>query len=68
MLVGAQELCESRGKRPWLPFTNLGLCGRKEIVNLNPDFLSPGAVKVEVAALGTPSLIIRTVSVDVAQH
>ena len=30
-VVRAQELCESRGGRPWLPVPNspYGLCGRK---------------------------------------
>ena len=33
----AQELCESRGGRPWLPVPNIpcGLCGRKATMNLN---------------------------------
>ena len=32
----AQELCESRGGRPWLPVPNsaYGLCGREATLNL----------------------------------
>ena len=36
-----------------------GLCGRNATVN---------CVKVEVTDLGSPSLIVPTVSVDVKQH
>ena len=49
----AQELCESRGGRPG------GLCGYKVTLNLTPsvsEFRS--CVKVEVAVLGSPSLIV----------
>ena len=62
----AQELCKSRGGRPGLPVPNnpYGLCGRKETLKLQIS----GAVKVEVAVLGSPSLIDLVVSVDVKQH
>ena len=35
--LGAQELCERRGVRPWLPVPNspYGLFGHKETLNLN---------------------------------
>ena len=61
LTLRAQELCESRSGRPGLPVPNspYGLCGRKATLN---------CVKVEVAVLGSPSLIVRTVSVDVKQH
>ena len=67
----AQELCESRGGRPGLPVPDspYGLCGRKATLNLNcsiSELIS--CVKVEVAALGSPSLTVLTVSVDVKQH
>ena len=39
-----------------------GLCGRKATLNLNSSELR-SCVKVEVAVLGSPSLIVRTVSV-----
>ena len=68
-----QELCESRGGRPGLsvPNTNspYGLYGRKATLNSNSrvsEFRS--YVKVEVAILGSPSLISLVVSVDVKQH
>ena len=60
--IRAQELCESRGGRPRLPVPNkpYGPCGRKATLNY---------YIVEVAVLGSPSLIvIYTVSVDVKQH
>ena len=63
----AQRLCESRGARPGLPVPNspYGFCGRK--ATLNELYWSElrSCVKVEVAVLGSPSLIVRTVSVDV---
>ena len=63
-----QELCESRGGRPGLPVPNspYGLCGRK--ATLKPQSELWSCVKVEVAVLSSPSLIVRTVSVDVKQH
>ena len=61
--VRAQELCESRGGRLGLPVLSSpnDLCGRKAKLNLN-------CVKVEVAVLGSPSLAVLMVSVDVKQH
>ena len=46
-----------------------GLCGRKVTLNLN-TLLSElrSCVKVEVDVLGFPSLIVRTVSVDLKHH
>ena len=63
-----QELCESRGGRLGLPVPNSphDLCGRKATLNLNSDTQS--CVKVEVAVLGSPSLIVLMISVDVKQH
>ena len=78
-----QDLCESRRGRPELPVPNgpYGLCGRKAAfeeeeeeeasptMNLNQ---SPSelriCVKETVDVLVSPSLIVRTVSVDVNQH
>ena len=64
----AQELYESRGGRPGLPVPNspYGLCGRRATLNGCPEFQS--CVKVEADVLGSPFLILRTVSVDVEQH
>ena len=44
------------------PNSPYGLCGRKATGQLR------SCVKVEVAVLGSPSLIVCTVSVDVKQH
>ena len=73
--VRAQELCESRGGRPGLPVANssYGLCGLKATLNLNPCHTEIRScvkveVDVEVDVLGSPSLIVPTVSVDVKQH
>ena len=64
----AQELCEGRVGRPWLPFPNKphGFCGRKATLNSLSELKS--CVKVEVAVFGSPSLISLMVSVDVKQH
>ena len=69
------ELCESRGGRPGLPVPNsaCGLCGRKA---LNTELEHSGdretefrrCVKDEMDVLGSPTLIIHMVSVDVKQH
>ena len=47
-----------------------GLCGRKATLNLSSDtdLELRSCVKVEVAVLGSPSLIVLVVSVDVKQH
>ena len=66
-----QELCKGRGGRPGLPVPNspYDLCGRKEILNSNSENSElRSCVKVEVAILGSPSLIVLAVSVDVKQH
>ena len=71
-LFRVQELCESRGGRPALPVPNspCGFCGRKATLKLNLLPLSElrSCVKVEVAVLCSPSLIVLVVSVDVKQH
>ena len=57
--------------RPGLPVPNspYGLCGRKATLNLKPKQSElRSCVKVEVAVLGSPSLIVLIVSVDVKQH
>ena len=66
----AQELCESRGGRPGLPVPNspYGFCGRKATFELEFATELRSCVKVEVDVLSSPSLIVRTVSVDVKQH
>ena len=65
----AQELCESRGGRPGLPVPNsaYGLCGRKATLNCSIKELRR-CVKVEADVLGSPSLIVRAVSVDIKLH
>ena len=62
---------KGRGGRPRLPVPNspYGLGGRK--VTLNRAVVQGSgavSVKVEVADLGPPSLIVLMVSVDVNQH
>ena len=67
----AQEPChESGGGRSGLPVPNspYGLCGREAIRNLSPSELRSRVVKVEVDVLGSPSLTVLSVSVDVKQH
>ena len=66
----AQELCESRGGRPGLPFPNshYGLCGRKAILNIVCLSELRSCVKVEVTIPGSPSLVVHVVSVDVKQR
>ena len=61
--VRAQELCESPGGRPGFPILSslYGLCGRKAT-------LKKSCVKVEVDVLGSSSLIVREVSVDIKPH
>ena len=59
---GVQELCESRGGRPGLS----GLCGRKVALNCSIKELKR-CVNVEVAVLGSLSLIVLMVS-DAKQH
>ena len=44
-----------------------GLCGRKTALNVLVSELR-SCVNVEVAVLGSPTLIVRTASVDVKQH
>ena len=66
----AQELCESQSGRPGLPVPNspYGLCGRKETLHCSISE-HRSCVKVEVAVLDFPSLIVRDmVSMDVKQH
>ena len=62
------ELCESRGGRPRLPVLNkpYGFCGRRAIFEDKEELRS--CVKVEVAVLGSPSIINLMVSVDVKQY
>ena len=58
----AQKLCESRGGL-------YGLCGRKVTLKLKHQVSElRSCVKVEVAVLGSPSLMVLMVSVDVKQH
>ena len=44
-----------------------GLCGRKSALNVSVSELRD-CVKVEVAVLGSPSLIVLMVSLDVKQY
>ena len=70
--LGAQELCESRGGLPGLPVPNspYGLCGRKATLSCDNEVTLElrSCVKVEVAVLGSSSLIVLMVSVDLMQH
>ena len=61
--------CESRGSRPGLPVPNspYGLCGRNATFNRKIAELR-SCVKVGVDVLGSSSLTVRTVSVDVKQQ
>ena len=66
-----QELCESRGGRPGLPVPNglYGLCGRKATLSEEDLGLElRSCMKVEVAVLGSTSLIVLTISVAVKKH
>ena len=65
----AQELYESSGGRPRLPVPNspCGLCGRKATLNCCISELR-SCMKVQVDVLGSPSLIVLMVSVDVKRH
>ena len=66
-----QELCESGGDRPGLlvPNSPCGLCGRKATLDLNTLHSEVrSCVKVEVTVLGSSSLIVLVVSLDVKQH
>ena len=68
-LVRAQEMCESQGGSPGLPVPDspYGLYGHKATVNKEPPELR-GCVKVKVAVLGSPSLIVLMVSMDIKQQ
>ena len=62
-------LCESRGGRPGLPIliNPYGLSGRKATLNVLVSELR-NCLNVEVAVLGSPTLIVRTASEDARQH
>ena len=71
LLQSSGAVCESRGGRPGLPVCNhpYGLCGRKATLNLNCSISElRSCVTVEMAILGSPSLMVLMVSVDVKQH
>ena len=60
---------ESPGRPPRLSHSPYGPCGRKAALyctGTGSDFSS--CVKVSVVVLDSPSLIVRTVSVEVKQH
>ena len=66
----AQELSESRGGRPGPLTANspYGLCGRKATLNSNHTCIQSSGlicVRIEVAVLVSPSLIVLMISVDV---
>ena len=66
----ALEVYESRGSRPGLPVPNspYGLCGRKatfEEEEEDSSLESRSCVKVEVTVMGSPSLVVLVVPVDV---
>ena len=64
---GAQELCECRGERPGLPVPN-GPYGLVDIKQEEKKASGHQCVKVDMAVLGSLSLISLVVSVDVKQH
>ena len=67
----AQEVWESRAGRPGLPVPIKpdGFCERKATLKLKPSETElRSCVKVEVDVLGSSSLIVFMVSVDVKQH
>ena len=70
----AQELCECGGGRPGLPVSNkpYGFCGRQAALNHSVNRWKctelRSCVNVEVAVLGSPSLISLMVSVNVKQQ
>ena len=71
LMIRGQELCESRGGRPGLRIPNgpYGLCARKVTLKLKHQVSElRSCVKVEVAVLGSPSLMVLTVSVDVKRQ
>ena len=62
-------MCESRGGRPGLPvLMSLMVSVDVKQHSTSHDSELRSCVKVEVAVLGSPSLKVRTVSVDVKQH
>ena len=67
-----QELCESQSGCPGLPVPNnpYGLCGIKAIFEEEEEETTElrSCVKDEVNVLGSLSLIVRMVSVDVNQQ
>ena len=69
-IVRAQELCENRGGRPGFPVLNglYRLCKRKATLTSKTQSEFRSCVKVEVDVLGSPSLMVRMVSVDVNVH
>ena len=71
MFHSSGPVCESGGGRPGLPVPNspFGLCGREATLNLNNRTSElRTCVKVEVAVLGSLSLIVLMASVDVKRH
>ena len=68
--IRAQGLCECRGGRTVevaVPNGPYSLCGRKATLKWKAQELG-SCVKVEVVVLGSPSLTVLMVSVDVKQH
>ena len=65
----AQKVCVSRGGRP-VPNSPHSLCGRKATLEEEEAMVTEvgRCVRVGVDGLGSPSRIVRTVSVDVKQH
>ena len=58
-----KELCESRGSRPWLPsLLSLIVCVDEKYHERR------SCIKVEVAVLGSPSIIVFMVSAEVKHH
>ena len=70
--IRVQELCESRSGRPGFPVPNsqYGLNESKATFEEEKENTSElrSCVKVEVDVLGSPSLIVSTVSMKVKQH
>ena len=69
LIVFTQELCESRGGRSGLRVPKVVMVSvdvKQHGTDERSEFRS--CVEVEVDVLGSPSLIVRTLSVDVKQH
>ena len=65
MVIG-EELRSCVKVEVGVPNSSYRLCGREATLNVNSELRS--CVKIEVDVLGSPSLTVLTVSVDVKQR